>query len=235
MTALHPSLLVLEDDLAQRALLCAYLSEAGFRVLEAGSAAEFRPVLKNHSVDMVLMDLNLPDIDGLALAQEMRIDSSLPLIMVTSRDKTMDRISGLELGADDYITKPYHPRELVARIRNLLNRIDHNTSTKESTRYRLGHFTLDIERCRLNDDSGTEIHLTSGEFSILATLAQASGRVLNRDQLLEAMPNRDELPFDRTADVLISRLRRKIEINSKKPILLVTVIGYGYRLKSQKI
>ncbi|MFW8601836.1 response regulator [Desulfobacterota bacterium M19] len=234
MTTFPQRILVVEDDPAQRALLCAYLAQDGFCVMEACNALEFTTALRCHSVDLILLDLNLPDADGLTLARELRKNSSIPLIMVTSRDKAMDRINGLEIGADDYVTKPYHPRELVLRIRNLLQKI---TPEKilDGHRYSVGRFTLDIDCCRLDDETGEEIRLTSGEFSLLTALAQSSGRVLNRDQLLEAIPNREELPFDRTADVLISRLRRKIERNSKKPELLETIKGYGYRLKSQRI
>lgn len=229
-----PNILILEDDLAQRALLSAYLEQDGFQVLETGSAAEFYVTLKRHPVDMILMDLNLPDTDGLELARELRKSSSVPLIMVTSRGGTMDRVAGLELGADDYITKPYHPRELVVRMHNLLRRNAANPFAV-GHRYRLGGFILDIDCCCLTDEAGEEVGLSSGEFSLLTALVQASGRVLNREQLLEAIPNRDELPFDRTADVLISRLRRKIEVNSRKPELIETVKGYGYRLKSHII
>jgi len=228
-------ILVVEDDPAQRMLLEGYLETAGYRVLTAADAESFRSAWNHSAVDLVLLDLNLPDADGLELAQRLRRLSEVPLIMVTCRDQDADRIAGLDLGADDYVTKPYHPRELTARIHNVLRRSARGGGPRregaaaDEVHWFAGH-SLDVRRRRLLSPEQLEIPLTRGEFDLLAALARARGRVLSRDQLIDVVSTRDEPPMSRTIDVLVSRLRRKLEDGLNARRLLETVPGYGYRL-----
>ncbi len=225
-------ILVVEDDPAQRMLLAGYLEEAGHHVLQAGDAETFHRLWGRSAIDLVLLDLNLPDADGMALARRLRWESGVALVIVTCRDDDADRIAGLELGADDYVTKPYHPRELTARVRNLLRRAAGTSGATEEGSDEIHWFagySLDLKRRRLLSPEQEEILLTRGELDLLGALARARGRVLSRDQLIDAVSTRDDPPFPRTIDVLVSRLRRKLQTPGERQ-LLETVPGYGYRL-----
>lgn len=217
---------LLEDEEAQRILLAAYLEKAGYRVSPLESVSAFNKLWRDHPADVLLLDLNLPDGDGMKLAQELRQQSSVPIIMVTSRDRDEDRIDGLELGADDYITKPFHPRELVARIRNVLKR----SVFADTERFRVGRYLVDPAQGHIYSDEGEVLKLTPGEFKLLCALGTARGRAVSRYRLAEVVGRGEQPSNDRTVDVLVSRLRRKIEVDPAQPQLLLTVPGRGYRL-----
>ncbi|ABD87431.1 response regulator [Rhodopseudomonas palustris] len=223
-------LVVVDDEPVARESLAAYLEREGFRVTMAEDIRGLRGVLEHQKVDLVLLDIRLPGQDGLSFLRELRSRSNLPVIFVTGRVDEIDRVLGLELGADDYVTKPFGHRELLARVRTLLRR------TSES--YRLEHnnlarhfagWTLDLSQRCLTDAHGEDVRLTRGEFDILAALVRRPGQVLSRDALLDESVHRDGAPNDRTVDVLIARLRRKIETDPAIPRLIITEHGLGYR------
>jgi two-component system OmpR family response regulator len=217
------SILLVEDDPAQRLLLAAYLRQADYLVSEAGSIAQARSRLVDSTPNLVLLDLNLPDGDGLALAREL-LRLRLPVIVVTSRPE--DKITALELGADDYLDKPYHPRELLARVHNALRR----SRNPGAQTFRCGAFQLDSAGRRLLDAQGAEVSLTRGEFNLLAALVEAKGRIVSRADLAELISADGAGVGGRSVDVLVSRLRQKLETDPRNPSLLLTASGHGYRL-----
>ena len=221
--------LVVEDDPVSRQTLAAYLRKENHRVSEAENGEAMRRVFAGGDVAVVLLDINLPGEDGLSLLRELRRQSEVGVIMVTGRDDHVDRIVALELGADDYVTKPYEMRELLPRTKNLARRVAAARLVREdeSTKYFDG-WRLDIPRWSLTDPNGREVRLTRAEFELLATLVSHSGRIFTRDALIDQVSRRDRDPLDRTVDVLIGRLRRKIEANPAQPRLIITVHGIGY-------
>lgn len=225
-----PHILVCDDETDVREMLAEYLTKRGFRVTPAGSGQELRDVLAAGPVSLVLLDINMPGEDGLSVLRTLRAAGNLPVIMLTAAGETVDRIVGLELGADDYLGKPVDLRELSARIRAVLRRASEPESAPEENRKRFpfGKAWLDIEAARLTDESGAEIPLTAMEFSLLKLFARNRGRVLNRDQILEGAHDQSWDPFDRSIDIRISRIRRKIERNPQKPEVIRTVRGVGY-------
>ncbi|MBM3597488.1 MAG: response regulator transcription factor [Alphaproteobacteria bacterium] len=228
--------LVVEDEAVTRDLLTTLLA-AEFEVSMAANAAEARERLSRNQPLIVLLDLNLPDGDGLALAREVGARSGIGMIMVTARTDEIDRIVGLEVGADDYITKPFNPRELLARVKALVRRMRGAAGGKPAgagagSVLRFEGWTLDMGGRSLHNAQGQEVYLTRAEFDLLATLAGRIGRVQTRDQLLDAVAGRGPDPLDRTIDVLVGRVRRKIENDPKVPKLIVTVPGYGYKFAS---
>ena len=228
-------IVLVEDDAATSLLVSSYLEKAGYLVSVANSSAEFYSILVNGGIDLILLDLNLPDGDGMEIARRLRKDSDIPIIIVSVRDKDADRIAALELGVDDYLTKPFHPRELVARVRNLLHRVEKQIGTTESEAdgiYAFSGFTIDIQRRLVTNSQDQPVALTRGEFDLLASLVTAAGRVLSRDQLINAVSTRNEPPQERTIDVMISRLRNKLASDPTQPDLLITVPGKGYQLVS---
>lgn len=230
------SLLVVDDDADIRDLLSRYLSEHGFRVLTAGDGAQMREVLAAQAVDLVILDLMLPGEDGLEICRRLRTESELPIIMLTARTDNLERVVGLELGADDYITKPFEPRELVARIRAVLRRSRPEAPLPEPTRgavssagsYRFAGWMLDPDARSLRDAVGRAVELSPGEFDLLLAFVQSPRQVLDRDRLLERTRGGEATPFDRSIDVQVSRLRRKIEDTHLSPNLIQTVRGAGY-------
>ncbi|MBF0108128.1 MAG: response regulator transcription factor [Magnetococcales bacterium] len=231
------NILVVEDDLALLEVLAAYLEESGYRVLKARNAGELHRILGRQTVHLVLLDLELPDEDGLVVARRIHARSTTPFMIVSARNGREDRIAGLELGALDYVTKPFDPRELVLRIRNILNRQDRPGHAGSATRKRdaeetlhLGAWHLHLEQRSLIHEDGHEAGLTRAEFDLLAALALSRGRVKSRDSLIDAVSHGSEPSSDRAIDVLVSRIRRKIEPDPRNPILVLTVPGYGYRL-----
>ena len=225
-----PRLIVVEDDPALASVMAAYLETAGFQVTTVGSGREFERAMETGRADLVLLDLDLPDEDGLVLARRLRQRSALPIIMVTGRDAAMDRIVGLELGADDYVTKPFQPRELVARARNLLARSGRLERGAAMPPVQLDGLSVDLEGRVVTSREGAEIRLTRREFDILEALIRAAGRTLSRDSLIDAVTHDEEPDSNRAIDVLISRLRRKLERHPGHPALIATVQGLGYRL-----
>ena len=227
--------LVVDDEPAIVEVLQRYLSAQGFKVSTAENGAAVRGVIGNESVDLVLLDLGLPGEDGLALMRWLRETSSVAVIVVSGRGEQVDRIVGLEVGADDYVTKPFDLRELAARIRSVLRRTlastpVRNSSAESSDIARFKGWTLDFAARRLDSPDGKAVDLTTGEFDLLAALVKCPGRVLSRDELLAATRNREAGPFDRTIDVQVGRLRRKIEADPQRPELIKSVRGAGYLL-----
>jgi DNA-binding response OmpR family regulator len=207
-----------------------YLGDFDLRVSCASDGKTMRKALAQSVVDLVLLDLKLPDEDGLMLARELRASSSIPIIMVTSRNGEVDRVLGLELGADDYLTKPFSARELVARIRTILRRSRaHPVPVNDGPRgLRFGGWELDLRSRRLMSSSGDRAELTRAEFALLRVFLSAPRRVLSRDQLIEVSRGYDDDVFDRSVDVQILRLRRKLEVEPSRPRLIRTERGLGY-------
>jgi len=232
-----PHLLVVDDDREIRDLLSRFLRKHGFRVTAAADGRRMHEALAGGRFDLVVLDLMLPGEDGLSLCRGLRARSDLPVIMLTAMGEETDRIVGLELGADDYIAKPFNPRELLARVRAVLRRsgaravVPAGGGGAEDDGGPVLAFEgwrLDLARRELRRDDGTLVPLTAGEFDLLAALAERPGRVLSRDQLLDLTRGRELHPFDRSVDVQLSRLRRKIEADPKEPALIKTVRGGGY-------
>jgi DNA-binding response OmpR family regulator len=227
--------LVVDDEAAIREMLAEYLDSHGFEVMAADSGKAMRELLAMNIPDVVLLDVNLPGEDGLTLARYIRERFDLPIIMVTAADEVVDRVVGLEVGADDYITKPFDPRELRARIKTVLRRYQRPGAAPEAPvagtatqRVPFGRCTLDLDTRQLLDADNREIPLTSMEFDLLQVFAERPNRVLTRDQILNITRNRDWDPFDRSIDIRIARLRKKIEADPDKPATLKTVRGSGY-------
>lgn len=224
--------LIVEDDMMVQGLLSLNLKAEGHGVSLAASGREMFAILDKETVDLILLDLTLPDEDGLVLARRVRSRSTVPIIVLTARDELDARLSALKIGVDDYMVKPYEPQELVLKIQNLLGRSGSKGGQPFGSReeLRIGTWTLDIRGRSLTDAQGRETHLTPGEFNLLAALARAPDRVLSRAQLLDAIGASDRDASDRAIDIAISRLRKKIEQDARKPRLILTITGYGYKL-----
>jgi two-component system phosphate regulon response regulator OmpR len=225
-------ILVCDDEPDLRGMVGEYLEKRGFRVTLCGDAEALDAALADGPADALLLDINMPGEDGLSVLRRLRNDSTMPVIMLTAAGEVIDRIVGLEMGADDYLPKPVDLRELEARIKAVLRRRAPEVKPLDAapTEARVGFdgLTADMEGARLFDREGQEIPLTSMEFSLLKVFIERRGRVLNRDQLLELAHDRGWDPFDRSIDIRISRLRRKIERVPSKPALIRTVRGMGY-------
>jgi DNA-binding response OmpR family regulator len=232
------NILVVDDDKDVRDTIRDYFEFCGFDVFVAGDGDGMRNILARRPIEIVLMDLNLPGEDGLALTRELRASRPVGVIMLTAAGQTIDRIIGLEMGADDYVPKPFDPRELLARVKSVLRRLRERpkevpTSGEEKPEVvRMGSCTLDLAAHRLYDTSGGEIPLTSMEFDLLQAFARHPDRVLSRERLLELAHNRDGDVFDRSIDLRIARIRKKIEQDATKPQVLKTVRGAGYMFSS---
>jgi DNA-binding response OmpR family regulator len=229
---LHSHILVTDDDPQIRALLEEYLAENGLRVSVASSGKEMSKILTDEAIDLIVLDLRLAGEDGLAIARALRDQSAIPIVMLTGVRDEADRIMGLELGADDYLTKPFSPRELLARIRTVLRRTKSvgagAARQREIRAYRFAQFELNLRTRRLRSGNGGDIVLTNGEFNLLAALLAAPERILTRDQLLEASRLYDNEVYDRAIDIQVLRLRRKIEPDPAQPQFIVTERGAGY-------
>ena len=230
-------LLIVEDDELVQSLLAAYMQNEDFKVSLAATGKEMLACIDSEPIDLVLLDLGLPDEDGLVLARQVRARSSLPIIVLTARKEQKDRLAALEIGADDYLTKPFDPEELVLRVRNLLSRTDQGPSEealRERTEiFRFEDWALDAGAHSLTGPEDDKIPLTRAEFNLLAALARAPNRVLSRDYLLDAVSQDADAPTDRLIDVLVSRVRKKIEKNPKKPEIITTVVGCGYKFSAE--
>jgi len=230
MSALvHERILVVDDDPALRELLSEYLAANGLVVEAVADGVEMRRALAKGMPGVIVLDLMLPGEDGLSLARELRARSSVPILMLSARGEEIDRVVGLEVGADDYLAKPFGPRELLARLRALLRRSHPTTATGDSPppANRFGPFVLDAAAHRLLRD-GRDMHLTSAEFDLLRVLVERPNRVLSRDELVTLLKGFDRDPFDRSIDIRVTRLRRKIEANPAEPAYVRTIRGEGY-------
>ena len=229
---LMPHVLALDDDPSVRQLVSDYLAENELRVTAVASGAEFEQVLLRETIDLVVLDLRLQGEDGLQIARRLRESSSVPILMLTGRAEEADRVMGLELGADDYLTKPFSPRELLARIRALLRRARAQATVADAISrvraYRFGGWELNIGLRRLKSAQGRVVELTNGEFSLLAAFVSSPQRVLSRDQLLDLSRLHNAEVYDRSIDVQILRLRRKIEVDPAQPQFIKTERGVGY-------
>ncbi|MEO6279270.1 response regulator transcription factor [Roseateles sp.] len=241
MTLQH--IAVLDDESAITELLAHYLAGHGFRTTQLHSGRALMDVMASDPPELVLLDLGLPGEDGFAIARQLREHWQCGLVIITGRGDSVDKVVGLEVGADDYVTKPFDLRELVARIKAVLRRTaptatparapvtaNQAPTTTAPAQLCLGFlgWQLDLAARRLNDPTGVEVQLTGGEFSLLATLAQHPGRVLSRDFLLEHTRGREAAPFDRTIDVQVGRLRKKLETDAEHPQIIKSVRGAGY-------
>ena len=218
--------LVVEDEVNIARLVRDYLHQAGYDVLEASDGPGALHLARAEKPDMVVLDLGLPGMDGYDVTRELRARSSVPIIMLTARSDESDRIVGLELGADDYIVKPFSPKELVARIRAVLRRADATLGGGEIVR--AGSLTIDIPKMRVSIE-GSDIELTASEFGILLTLARQPGRIYTRAQLLDAVHGVSFESYERSVDAHIKNIRRKIEPDPRHPSLVLTVYGVGYK------
>jgi two-component system, OmpR family, response regulator len=229
---MNPHILVVDDDPQIRSLLDEYLTENGLRVSTASTGRDMQRILNEATVDLVILDLRLADEDGMAIARSLRERVAIPVIMLTGVRDEADRVMGLELGADDYVTKPFSPRELLARIRTVVRRaksaVPDAPRGREIRAYRFGDFELNLRTRRLKRQDGRPVNLTNGELNLLAALLAAPERILTRDQLLEASRLHDNEVYDRAIDIQVLRLRRKIEADPSQPRYIVTERGVGY-------
>lgn len=226
----RPHLLVVDDDVEIRNLISTLLTRRGYRVTTAREEHEMRQILSSSRIDLVILDLMLPGKDGLTICRELRAKIQTPIIMLTARGDPLDRVVGLEMGADDYLAKPFEFRELEARIRAVLRRrlAETGDAASFSSNYLFAGWKLDPRQRQLLAHDGSVVDLTTGEFDLLLVFVERSQRVLNRDQLMDLTRGRDAMPFDRSIDVQVSRLRRKIESDPNAPKLIKTVRSAGY-------
>lgn len=229
-------ILAVDDDDAIRGLIVEYLSENGYQVSTAVNGRDMKDILAKGGVDLIVLDVKLPGDDGFALARDVRQTSNIPIIMLTGQKHEVDRVLGLELGADDYLTKPFSPRELLARIKAVMRRYEGNAvadvvsdkARRDTDRtYRFAGWMLSASTRKLTSPAGARVELTNGEYALLMTFLKAPKRVLSRDQLLASGRLHDDI-YDRSIDVQILRLRRKIEVDSNEPKLICTERGAGY-------
>jgi two-component system OmpR family response regulator len=231
--AAQDHILVVDDDAETRSLLREYLQKQGYRVTTAADGKALRKALETTGPDLVVLDLMLPGEDGLQLCRDLRTRSNLPVIMLTARGEETDRIVGLEMGADDYLAKPFNPRELLARIKSVLRRarsLPGNLEPEAVRSFRFAGWTLDVATRDLTAPEGTVVPLSGTEFKLLRILLAHPNRVLSRDQLIDFMISRDAGPFDRAIDVQVSRLRQRLRDDAREPRIIKTVRGEGYVL-----
>ncbi|MBN4096146.1 MULTISPECIES: response regulator [Methylobacterium] len=224
-----PHILVVEDDREISALIARYLRGNDCRVTLAGDGADMDRVLAEARIDLIVLDLMLPGEDGLSLCRRLRGTSQIPILILTAKSEDVDRILGLELGADDYLAKPFNPRELLARIRAILRRVAAEApDADERRRLHFSGWTLDVSLRQVLSPEGARISITGAEFDLLHALCLRPGRVLSRDQLLDLTQGRAAGPFERSIDVLISRIRQKIERDTRNPEFIRTIRSGGY-------
>ncbi|HMN38652.1 MAG TPA: response regulator transcription factor [Hyphomicrobium sp.] len=234
MAAPPHHILVVDDDPEIRQLLRAAFEAEGMHVREASQGAECADLLAREPIDLVTLDLNLGGEDGLRIARELRARRNVPIVMITGKADPIDRIVGLELGADDYIVKPFHMREVVARVRAVLRRYEAGLASPAENghagkpRYDFDGWRFDTARREVRNPSGEVCDLTTAEFNLLRILLERPGRVLSRDELMDQLKGHDWSPLDRSIDALVARLRKKIEPHSERPMLIKTVRGVGY-------
>jgi two-component system OmpR family response regulator len=224
-------ILIVDDDREIRTLLSQYLEDNGLQVSVAGNRREMRRELSQEHIDLLVLDVMMPGEDGLKLCRELRADSQIPIIMLTARGEDVDRILGLEMGADDYLPKPFNPRELLGRISAVLRWAAHaprDPMPSAVATYRFAGWSLDTTGRALAHEDGTTVALSGAEYRLLAVLLGHAGRVLSRVQLMDLMRGRDHDPFDRSIDVRVSRLRQILRDDARSPLIIKTVYGEGY-------
>jgi two-component system OmpR family response regulator len=227
-------LLLVDDEPGLREPLAEYLSRQGFAVAQAASAAEARSHLRDEVPDLVLLDIMMPGEDGLSLCRHLTESRAIPTILLTAKGEATDRIVGLEIGADDYVVKPFEPRELVARIRSVLRRAAKGAAANgDDEQFEFEGWRLDPLKRRLVDPEGALVPISSVEFRLLMAFLENPRQVLDRDRLLDMVQGREAHLFDRAVDNQVSRLRRKVEVDSKNPVLIQTVWGGGYMLAAE--
>jgi DNA-binding response OmpR family regulator len=227
------TILVVDDEPKIAALARDYLEHAGFAVVTARDGRAAIDTIARSRPDLVVLDLGLPELDGLDVTREIRRDSTLPIIMLTARDDELDKLLGLELGADDYLTKPFSPRELVARVKAVLRRVDASGGGGAREVVRAADVTLDLPRMRAEVD-GRILDLTPTEFQLLATLAAQPGRIFTRSQLLDVLHGVAFESYERAIDTHIKNIRRKLEPDPREPRYILTVYGVGYRFADER-
>ena len=226
-------LLVVDDDAEIRQLLASYLRDNGYRVTAVADGRGMRAAMAAGEPDLIILDVMLPGEDGISLCRSVRARSEVPVIMLTARGDETDRVVGLEVGADDYVPKPFSPRELLARVKSVLRRaksLPANLRRQEGRLFRFAGWQLDAVTRNLTAPDGVVVPLGATEFKLLRTLLDHPGRVLTRDQLIELMLSRDAGPFDRALDVQVSRLRQRLREDAREPAIIKTVRGQGYVL-----
>jgi two-component system OmpR family response regulator len=235
MSDAQVKLLLVDDEASLREPLADYLSRQGFAVRQAADAAKARSALLEDTPDLVLLDIMMPGEDGISLCRHLVESRGLPVIFLTARGEATDRIVGLEIGADDYVVKPFEPRELVARIRSVLRRANKAAAPDNGTdaHYEFDGWQLDPLKRRLTDPEGTVVPISTAEFRLLVALLDHPNQVMDRDRLLDMVQGREAHLFDRAVDNQVSRLRRKVEVDSRDPKLIQTVWGGGYMLAAE--
>lgn len=228
MTDTRHRLLLVDDDPAIRELLSDFLAREGFDLDTAGNASEADASLQARSPDLIILDLMLPGEDGISICRRLASAGGPPIIMLTAKSDEIDRVLGLEIGADDYVTKPFAPRELLARIRAVLRRTSSAAPQTNNQRFAFDSFVIDVDARQIEDATGNPVALTSGEFDLLICFIRSPRRVLSRDQILDQLRGRGAEPFDRTVDMLVSRLRRKLKSAGSDDSLITTVRNSGY-------
>ena len=229
-------LLVVDDDRDIRELLSDYLKQNGYRVTTAADGRQLFTILDSGRIDLVVLDLMLPGEDGLALCRRLRAQSNVPVLMLTAKSDPLDRILGLEMGADDYLTKPFEPRELLARVRSVLRRaqaLPKNLIPETNRRYRFAGWLLDTASHQLISPLGIGVTLSSAEYQLLKVFLQHANRVLTRDQLMDLVKGREQDAFDRSIDLRVSRLRQKLKDDARNPQLIKTLRSEGYVLSTE--
>jgi two-component system OmpR family response regulator len=230
MAQAAPNILVVEDDRETRSLIAKYLRTNSCNVTTAADGREMARAMTDHRVDLLILDVMLPGEDGLSLCRKVRAESQTPIIMLTARGEDVDRILGLEMGADDYLAKPFNPRELLARINAVLRRqaAAHTASATDATALSFLGWRIDFRLRELRNPDGARVAMTSAEFDLLRTFCERPGRVLSRDSLLDLTQGRSAGSFERSIDVLVSRIRRKIEADPQDATMIKTVRSGGY-------
>ena len=223
---------IVDDDPVLRGRLGKFLEREGFRATAVGDGSALRALLKRETPDLVIMDLQLPGEDGLSLTRYLREHTEIPVLILTGKGDTIDRVVGLEMGADDYLAKPFSLRELLARLKVILRRTTPASAPPQTApageKYRFGGWTIDFSAIDVCAEDGTSANLTTAEFKLLEAFVRNPGRTLSRDRLVDVMSDRSWGPMDRSIDLHISHLRKKIETDPKKPELIKTVRGFGY-------
>ena len=227
-----PHILIVDDDKEIRTLLSEILEKNELIIFQASQGSEMRNILKSKKIDLMILDINLPDEDGISLCKEVRASSSLPIIMLTAKTSPIERVIGLETGADDYVCKPFEPMELVSRVRSLLRRSKLNSNSEklsqEASKIYFDSWTLDVLGRHLIRADGMVLSLSASEFNLLKLFIDHANQVMNRDQIMDHIYGRESGPFDRSIDIQVSRLRNKIENNPKSPMIIKTIRSEGY-------